>query len=323
MPGSDDIDLRFTGDYSMAASVSLAGRAAFVGSPAGDDPGVLDLTFALEGSWATVSVRVHQDGGGVRASLLANPGGASREDVRAQLERILCLDVDGAGFADVAARDDVVAALRQRFPGVRPVLLPTPYEAAARAIIGHRLFVAQAAAVSARVGQEHGVRLVVGDRTVYAFPAPDRLADLPPVLGLSARKVDQLRALGVAAADGRFATARLRAMQREQALAHLQQLPGIGPFSAELVLLRGAGDPDAFPRTELRLHKAMATAYHLGEEPDLETLERVAARWRPYRSWVGLLLRNTTPDDIARWAIRPPIPKSAPGAVVTTAPSSN
>ena len=86
-------------------------------------------------------------------------------------------------------------------------------------------------------------------------------------------------------------------MDRDEALAYLQQLPGIGPFSAELVLLRGAGDPDAFPRHEQRLHRAMAAAYGLGDAPDFDVLERVADRWRPYRSWVGLLLRNSPEDS--------------------------
>jgi len=296
MPNSKDIALRFTGDFSLAASVSLAASASFVEGLRGGQGGetmVLDLAFPLEeGSWSTVGVRVDEHDDGVRASVLANPGGATTDDVRAQLERILSLDVDGAGFADVAARDDVVAGLQQRHPGLRPVLFPSPYEAAARAIIGHRFRVRQAAAVSARIAEEHGVRVDVGDRVMHAFPAPDRLADLPPVRGLADRKVDQLRALGGAAAAGRLGSARLRAMDRDEALTHLQQLPGIGPFSAELVLLRGAGDPDAFPQHEKRLHRAMAAAYHLGEEPDLDALERVADRWRPYRSWVGLLLRN-------------------------------
>jgi len=296
MPSSHDIALRFTGDFSLAASVAMAASASFVEGLRGDqdgEAGLLDLAFPLEGSWSAVGVRVDQRDGGVRASVRANPGGATADDVRAQIERILSLDIDGAGFADVAARDDVVARLQQRHPGLRPVLFPSPYEAAARAIIGHRLPVRQAAAVGARIAAEHGVRVDVGDRVMHAFPVPDRLVELPSVRGLADRKVDQLRALGAAAADGWLGSARLRAMDRAEALSHLQRLPGIGPFSAELVLLRGVGDPDAFPREEKRLHRAMAAAYHLGDDPDLDALAQVAERWRPYRSWVGLLLRNS------------------------------
>jgi DNA-3-methyladenine glycosylase II len=50
-----------------------------------------------------------------------------------------------------------------------------------------------------------------------------------------------LRALGVEAMDGRLDGAWLRGLPRVQALKELKQLQGIGGFSAELVLLRGAG----------------------------------------------------------------------------------
>lgn len=295
MHSSNQIELPFTGDYALCDSVSLAARASFVRDirrHANGEPGTFDLVFQLEGPWSTVGARVEQCDGRVCAALLANPDGASAENISAQLRRILCLDVDGAAFNKVVARDDVVDGLRKLRPGVRPVLFPSPYEAAARAIIGQQLPVRLAAAIHARIAEEHGVAVTLDDAILHAFPAPVRLADLPPVRGLAERKVEHLRKLGRATADGWVDTKLPRAMAREEAMSHLQRLPGIGPFSAELILLRGAGDPDAFPRLERRLHHAMAAAYHLDDEPALHTLERIADGWRPYRSWVGLLLRN-------------------------------
>lgn len=293
MDATNPITLRFTGDYSLEASVTLAASATFVADlrPADSGP-VLDLAFPLEGSWRTVGVRIEQYHGEVRAHVLANPDQATPDDIRTRLEHMLSLDMEGVGVAEVAARDAVFADLRQRQPGVRPVLYPSPYEAAARTIVGHQLPVRQAAAINARIADEHGVRVEVRDHVMHAFPAPDRLAQLPLIRGLAARKVEQLRALGQTTTDW-FSTASLRAMDREEALVQLQQLAGIGPFSAELILMRGVGDADAFPKSEKRLHRAMAAAYGLGDDPDLVTLERIADGWRPYRSWVGLLLRNT------------------------------
>ncbi len=256
------------------------------------DAPVLDLPFALEGPWSAIGVRVSQDEAGVHARVLANPGGAATDAIRARLARMLSLDVDGARFVEVAARDPVVKALRCARPGLRPILFPSPYETAARAIIGHQLAVPQAAAIARRLGEAHGVRLDMGDCVLHAFPAPAALADLPlAVPGLAARKVEQLRALGQAADV--LGTEQLRMMAPEAAKRHLQQLGGIGPFSAELILMRGVGDADAFPRTEPSLHRAMVEAYGLGPEPDRGALEAIADGWRPYRSWAGLLLRAT------------------------------
>jgi 3-methyladenine DNA glycosylase/8-oxoguanine DNA glycosylase len=83
----------------------------------------------------------------------------------------------------------------------------------------------------------------------------------------------------------------LLALGPDEALRRLQKLPGIGPFSAQLILVRGAGHPDVFPADEQRLHAEMRASYGL-PGADVAELEEVARRWRPYRSWVALLLRR-------------------------------
>ena len=59
--------------------------------------------------------------------------------------------------------------------------------------------------------------------------------------GLFARKIEYLHGVAEAAVQGRLDAARLRQLAREDALEELKRLPGIGHFSAELILVRGAG----------------------------------------------------------------------------------
>jgi DNA-3-methyladenine glycosylase II len=125
----------------------------------------------------------------------------------------------------------------------------------------------------------------------FAFPGPARLRELGPFRGLSARKLDNLRALADAAQAGVLDAARLRSLQTDEALSQLKELPGIGDFSAELILIRGAGEPDLLPSKEPRLGRAAALAYGLDSPPSQSELERLAAHWIPYRSWVSFLLR--------------------------------
>src|SRR2546423_10372329 len=74
---------------------------------------------------------------------------------------------------------------------------------------------------------------------------------------------------------------------REQLLA----LPGIGPWTAEVIAMRGLGDPDAFPVTDLGVRLA---ATQLGLPADPRPLTERSGRWRPWRSegtppmWTGL-----------------------------------
>src|SRR5215212_4656145 len=74
-------------------------------------------------------------------------------------------------------------------------------------------------------------------------------------------------------------------------------MPGVGPFSSELMLLRGAGAPDLLPVNEPRLRRAVAVAYCLDAPPTAEELERLAQGWRPYRTWVSLHLRAMLEDQ--------------------------
>jgi DNA-3-methyladenine glycosylase II len=275
---------------------SLASAIRFVeGFPAGQGAGGdrLDLAFPAEGTWATVGVRVTGD---LSAEVVHNPGGLGAAPIREQVERILSLDVDGSGFPAVGARDPVVAQLQARFPGLRPVAFHSPYEAAAWTIIGQRIRMTQAAAVKNRLAERLGERVDFGDRTLPAFPAPEILAGLGDFPGLTDRKVEQLRALGRAAAGGELTAADLRARPVDEALARVQQLPGIGPFSAELILLRGAGHPDVFPVHEKRIQRAMADRYGLRADPPIAELAAIADGWRPYRTWVCLLLRAAAVD---------------------------
>jgi 3-methyladenine DNA glycosylase/8-oxoguanine DNA glycosylase len=68
---------------------------------------------------------------------------------------------------------------------------------------------------------------------------------------------------------------------------NLVPVPGIGPWTAEYVALRGAGDPDAFPASDLGLRKALA----LGGPPVSErVLAARAESWRPWRGYAAMLL---------------------------------
>ncbi|MGB3680862.1 MAG: hypothetical protein WA990_00085, partial [Rubrobacteraceae bacterium] len=190
-----------------------------------------------------------------------------------------------------------VGKLQERYPGLRPVCFYSPYEAAAWAIIGNRIRIVQAAKMKKRMAEELGPVVEIAGEPERSFPGPSRLAHLEGFPGLFGRKAEYLRAIGRAAAEGWLDAVYLRSLPVEDALAELKELPGIGDFSAELILLRGVGEPDLLPTNEPRLGRAVAMAYGLDEPPTTEELERMAGTWRPYRTWVSLHLRAMLEDE--------------------------
>lgn len=278
------------GPFSLAASTRFLEGFAPSGYR-GRDRDHLHLAFPVEGDWATAGVCVRERDGSVVATVY---GDADAEAVRGQVARILSLDVDGTGFAAVGDRDPVVGRLQRRYPGLRPVCFWSAYEAAAWALLSHRVRMTQTAAMKQRIAERIGRIVDVHGDTMTAFPAPQQLRELTEAV-VPGRKMGYLRQLTGAALDGRLDSARLRSLSRDEALSQLQQLPGIGPFSAELVLLRGAGDPDHFPTHERRLHHAMAELYGLSD-PTSSQLTEIADGWRPYRTWASVLLRVSLED---------------------------
>jgi DNA-3-methyladenine glycosylase II len=250
--------------------------------------GHVHLAFPNERTWAAAGVCVRQSAKRVTADVF---GRVDEGDVRDQIARIFSLDVDASGLGAVAARDPAAGRLIRRYPGLRPVLFWSPYEAAAWTIIGQRIRMTQAATMKQRLAAEFGETVEVHGDRLHAFPGPRALLKISRAASLGEGKVARLHALAEAALEGRLDAEWLRSVGPDLALHELKRLPGIGDFSAELVLVRGAGEPDYFPRHEGRLHRAMAAEYQVGEAASVEELAAIAESWRPYRSWVSLLFR--------------------------------
>jgi DNA-3-methyladenine glycosylase II len=217
------------------------------------------------------------------------------EQVEAHVARVLSLDTDATGFAEVGARDPVIGRLLEEAGGRRPVCFGTPFEAAVWAVLSQRVSMAHAARVKEALAAAHGTRMEIGGEAVVAFPGPSALASLDELPGLWPSKLERIRALAAAALAGDLDPAFLRSLDLDAALTHLESLPGIGPFGAMLILARGAGHPDVPPPTLRRFRQAVASAYGLESEPDGAKLAELSDAWRPYRAWITYLLRSAQP----------------------------
>ena len=132
---------------------------------------------------------------------------------------------------------------------------------------------------------------VVAGQELAAVPLPRDLPGVAEIPGVRPLKIPRLQALGQAAADGELDTEELRRLDPESADARLRRLPGIGPFYAELIIVRGLGHTDVLARQEPRLRRL---AGELAGAPDgLSDLafEQLTDTWRPWRTWVSVALR--------------------------------
>ena len=277
------------GPFSLAAAQDFAG-----GFPAGIGGGSaagtsLILAFPVE-SWrdsALVELRQEAVDGPVTGRVT---GTADPETAQRQAARSVSLDHDGAGWPEVGQRDPVIGGLQASHGWLRPVCFYSAYEAVTSFVIGQRIARRQAARIKATLGERFGDEVALDGATYHAFPRLERLLEAREIPGLPAEKVRRLHGLAEAAMEGRLDTERLRALPRDEALAELQTLHGVGAFTAEGTLLRGCGVVDELPSDPLTA-EAIGDFYGLPSPLDAASWHRITEGWRPYRMWATVLLR--------------------------------
>jgi DNA-3-methyladenine glycosylase II len=288
-----DLALELTpqGPFSLAAAASFGFGPTEGGAPAWD--GTMRLAFPIDGGrgHAGAVLRQGELDGPVSVELQLTDG-AEAAAALAQVARMLSLDYDGGAFERLGESDPVLGALQRAHHGQRPVLFPSPYEAAAWAVISARRPVAQGARVRAQLGTDLGATFDLGGVAHPAFPQPERLLELETVPGLNDVKVQRLHAVARAALAGELDVARLHTLGPDAAYQEVQRLPGIGPFYAGLIVLRASGFADALAGLPEPKGAAFAARYYGRPEPlDGEAFAELAERWRPFRTWVAVLIR--------------------------------
>jgi DNA-3-methyladenine glycosylase II len=240
--------------------------------------GSMRLAFCLDGTFQPVGVTVTQP-----APDHVHVDGPP--EALAQTARVLSLDVDARSFADV--EDPLIQRLQAVAPGLRPPLFHSAYEAAAWCVLSARRPAAQMQGVRQRLSEQHGTVLPEG----ACFPTPTQLLAVDRFPGLDAVKVERLHGIARAALEGSLDTETLRGRDPAEVAQDLQELPGIGPFSASLVVLRPLGHTDLLPEDEKNALALVGLHYGLGRPATPAELREIGQAWAPWRLWSLVLLR--------------------------------
>jgi DNA-3-methyladenine glycosylase II len=203
--------------------------------------------------------------------------------------RIFAADHDITGLSDVAAADPVFGRLVERFRGLRPVLIPDPFEALVWAILGQQINITFAAKLKRALVERFGGQITADGVTLATFPAPERLAtleherDLLP-LQFSRQKSRYTVELARAICDGRIDLDAVGRLPADEAIAALMALSGIGRWTAEYCLMRAFGHRDVMPAGDGGLKQVVGREYGLGR---LATEAEVRAHGERWAGWRG------------------------------------
>jgi DNA-3-methyladenine glycosylase II len=102
--------------------------------------------------------------------------------------------------------------------------------------------------------------------------------------GLSAAKIGYIREASRRVRSGELDLDALEIVDDTTAAGRLMQLPGVGPWTADMLLMFSLGHLDVLPVGDLALRKSIRLHHGMPDDTGREELLAVAEPWRPYRS---------------------------------------
>ena len=210
---------------------------------------------------------------------------ASLLKVSATARRVFDLAADPATIVSAFKPHAALRPLISLCPGLRIPGVWDPFEAAVRAIVGQQITLSSGVTILARLAERFGSRTASPALGLSRlFPTPEQLRDANlSDLGLTSARARALKELASAVCDRSV----VFNDDVENVVRALIQVPGIANWSAQYVALRGLGDPDAFPSSELILRRMASD-----QKPMMSPagLEKMAESWRPWRGYAAMHL---------------------------------
>lgn len=216
----------------------------------------------------------------------------------ARCRRLLDLDADPHAVDGALGADRLLGTVVASAPGQRLPRTVDEAELAIRVVLGQQVSTGAARTLGARLVAAHGTPLNdPGGALTSMFPDVGELADADLAeLGMPGSRRRTLRALIAALASGDIVLG--AGVDWTRARTQLLEIPGVGPWTVEMIALRGLGDPDAFPVTDLGVRTA---ARRLGLPADVRALAEHGARWRPWRSYATQYLWTALEHPVNHW----------------------
>ena len=274
-----------------------------------DDDGTWSRLVELSRGPALLRGRQH----GAKVVFEAIPADpADVRTIKALVTRLFSLELDLAPFWRRVRREPGFAELAQRCAGLRPQRFATLFEALVNGICCQQLSLASGLTRLGYLAERFGPRTPDGSRA--GSPDPVRLAAASiPMLrqaGLPARRAAELRDL--ARLPLALFERELNSLPDEAARARLLELPGIGPWTADYVLLRGLGRLDVFPSGDVGAANTLGRILDRAIDP--QRTVKIAARFAPFRgmlyfSMLGYTLASSSRNDSTHPEVQTPSDK--------------
>ena len=220
---------------------------------------------------------------------------------RRSLGHVLGLSIDLTEFYAVAAAEPPLGELAEQFRGMRPPRFPSIFEALLNGVACQQISLQAGLTLLNRLVVAFGEAPNPPEDGRKAFPRPQALASIGSRsiqdLGFSRAKSLAISEIAVAVAAREIEYDTLTNLDDAAACARLEELRGVGRWTAEYVLLRGCGRLNVFPGDDVGARNNLQKWLKTKRPLDYESAKKLVQRWQPYAGLVYLHLLLKSIDD--------------------------
>lgn len=238
----------------------------------------------IEISWSSVSIIVNLPH--------SNQSILVRKKIVAYIWEWFDLDRDLSSFYILAAQDKVLQNLACRYNGLRMICIPDLFEAIVWAIIGQQIHLTYAYTLKKRLVEQFGECLIIEGRTYWHFPSYQKIADLDVdslrTYTHTSKKADYI--IGIAKAMMKGELTKETLLMKQNCRDYLLTYKGIGPWTAEYVMMKCLHIPSAFPISDVGLHQALKQQLGLERKPTIADIKELAVNWEGWQAYAVFYL---------------------------------
>jgi len=214
----------------------------------------------------------------------------SKQTAEETIRLIFNLGFDLCSFYKEVKNDPAMHQITQQLYGLKNPTTPTVFESLVDSIVEQQISIKVAHTIEQRLAKKFGETLTIDGNTYFAYPPPQNIAGASiseiQQVGLSMRKAEYIHGAAQLIVDGKLDLEQMKNEKNpERIIAELDEIKGIGVWTAELTMLRGMQKLDALPADDFGIRRVISRYYCSGRPIKAAEAREIATAWG---RWKGL-----------------------------------
>ncbi|XVM19811.1 DNA-3-methyladenine glycosidase II [Bacillus subtilis] len=217
-----------------------------------------------------------------------------REEIVKYIHEWFDLDNDLTPFYEMAKADPLLKMPARKFYGLRVIGIPDLFEALCWGVLGQQINLAFAYSLKKQFVEAFGDSIEWNGKKYWVFPPYERIARLTPTdladIKMTVKKSEYIIGIARLMASGELSREKLMKMNFKDAKKNLIKIRGIGPWTANYVLMRCLRFPTAFPIDDVDLIRSIKILRNMNRKPTKDEILEISFSWKTWESYATFYL---------------------------------